>query len=132
MGVINLNRQVDELKAAVATAQGAAEDAADAAEAVAVAQAKTFISDNTTAITDMNELLSPGIYSKLTGITNVSNRASNNAFIVEVIQMGADAYYTIQRWTDVTTAAVYVRVYRKSNTTWTDWKEQAVVTPATT
>lgn len=125
MGVINLNHRMDEVEKAAA--DGIA--LANAAQATAD---KTFISDNTTAITDMNALLTPGIYSKLTGISSVSNRASGNAFIVEVVQMGADAYYTIQRWTDVTTAAVYVRTYRKSNTTWTDWKEQAVVTAPTT
>lgn len=120
MGVINLNHRMDEVEKAAA--DGIA--LANAAQATAD---KTFVSTGSEA-TDANAILTPGIYSRVTGITNVTNRPANNAFILEVIQMTGSAYYTLQRWTDCTTGKTYQRVYRKSNTTWTEWAELAFVT----
>lgn len=124
MGVINLNHRMDEVEKAAA--DGIA--LANAAQATAD---KTFISTGSTA-TDADAILTPGIYSRVTGISDVSHRPADGAFILEVIQMTSSAYYTLQRWTDCTTGKTYQRVYRKSNTTWTDWAELAVVTTPTT
>lgn len=76
--------------------------------------------------TDMDTVLTPGIYSKVSGLATLSHAPSTQAAIIEVIQMASNAYYTMQRWTDVVapTSGVprtYVRYYRKSNTTWTGW-----------
>lgn len=120
MGVINLNQRMDEVEKAAA--DGIA--LANAAQATAD---RTFISANSTA-TDANTILTPGIYSRVSEITSVTNRPANNAFILEVIQAGQSAFFTLQRWTDCTTGKTYQRVYRKSNTTWTDWVELAVTT----
>lgn len=120
MGVINLNARMDDVE------KKAAEGIALANAAQATAD-KTFISAGSTA-TDANEILTPGIYSRVTGITGVTNRPADGAFILEVIQMTGSAYYTLQRWTDCTSGKTYQRIYRKSNTTWTDWAELAFVT----
>jgi hypothetical protein len=120
MGVINLNQRMNEVEKAAA--DGIA--LANAAQATAD---KTFISTGNAA-TDVNDILTPGIYSRLTGVSDVSNRPASNPFILEVIQMTGNAYYTLQRWTDCTTGKTYQRVYRKSNTTWTEWAELAFVT----
>lgn len=151
MGVIYLGKRIDDLENKVSIANATIEDntadiatntaaieenataiAANAADidALETAVAKTFVSTGT-EITDVNTFLTPGIYSRLTGISNVEHRPSDNAFILEVIRMTTYAYYTLQRWTDCTTGSIYTRVYRASNETWTDWKETQFVTPPT-
>lgn len=120
MGVINLNARMDEVEKAAA-------DGIALANAAQAAADNTFVSSGNAA-TDTNEILTPGVYSRISGVTGVSNRPADGAFILEVIQMTSSAYYTIQRWTDCTTGKIYQRVYRKSNTTWTNWAELAFVT----
>ena len=120
MGVINLNHRMDEVEKAAADGVALANAAQATADSVRVSKGNTA--------TDANTILEPGIYSRITGITDVSHRPADGAFILEVIQMTSSAYYTMQRWTDCTTGKTYQRVYRKSNTTWTEWAELAFVT----
>lgn len=120
MGVINLNHRMDEVEKAAADGIALANAAQETADS-------TFVS-TTSEGTDADAILTPGIYSRVSNVTNVTNRPADGAFILEVIQMTGSSYYTLQRWTDCTSGKTYQRVYRKSNTTWTDWKELAFVT----
>lgn len=120
MGVIYLGSRIDALEKVVERVSATTNANTDAI-------AKTFVSTGFD-IADANNVLGPGIYSRITGIANVANRPANNPFILEVIAMTTSGYFTLQRWTDCTTGKIYTRVYRQSTTTWTDWAELAVVT----
>lgn len=127
MGVIYLGSRIDALEKVVESVSATTNANAADIDALETAVARTFVSTGT-EITNVNTFLTPGIYSRLSGVSDVANRPANNAFILEVITMTTNGYFTLQRWTDCTTGKIYTRVYRQSTTTWTDWAELAVVT----
>lgn len=120
MGVIYLGSRIDKLEKIVNSVE-------QTTNANTAAIAKTFVSTGMD-ISDADYVLGPGIYSRLSGVSNVAHRPASNPFILEVIAMTSNGYFTLQRWTDCTTGKIYARVYRQSTTTWTDWAELAVVT----
>ena len=121
MGVIYLGSRIDKLEKIVKNVE-------QTTNANTAAIAKTFVSTGM-EISDADFVLGPGIYSRLTGVANVTHRpAGANPFILEVIAMTSNGYFTIQRWTDCTTGKIYTRVYRQSTTTWSEWAELAIVT----
>lgn len=76
----------------------------------------------------LNDYLTEGRYFAISNISNISDCPTSTPFVLEVFRpryFGSDSpTFVYQRLTD-STAAVYVRAYRVSTTTWTDWKRIA-------